>query len=263
MKGISKVLLFTGAAALLTGASFALSSTLTDQKAISSENGSLSNDTASGSTILSERYKGGSSSVSSSEVMTTPKIDTTDWNLLLVNPNHGVPEGLEPVLAQVQGTYEMDQRVAPFMKEMIAAAKEDGINLWVLSTYRTQEYQQGLFDTNVKQLKNQGMTEEEAVKETAANVAVPGTSEHQTGLAADIMCSEWTGGITDDFAETDAYEWLHAHCAEYGFIERYPKGSTEITGIVYEPWHYRYVGKEHAEVIMEKGITLEEYLGVR
>ena len=192
-----------------------------------------------------------------------PTIDLTDWNLLLVNPNHSVPDGLNPTLAPVQGEYEMDERVAPYMKEMIAAAKEDGINLWVLSTYRTYEYQQGLFEANVKQLKNQGMTEEEAIKETAANVAVPGTSEHQTGLAADILCAEWTGGITEDFAETDAYEWLHSHCAEYGFIERYPKGATEITGIVYEPWHYRFVGKEHAEIIMEKGITLEEYLGVR
>ena len=259
MKGITKIVLFTGAAVTLGMASFTLSTTLADRE-LSPSGGSAS---AGSSAEPSQRYKENLSSASSSEVSTTPEINRTDWNLLLVNPNHSVPEDLQPVLAQVQGKYEMDERAAPHMKEMIAAAKEDGINLWVLSTYRTYEYQQGLFDTNVKQLKNQGMTEEEAIKETAANVAVPGTSEHHTGLAADIMCAEWTGGITDDFAETDAYKWLYAHCAEYGFIERYPKGSTDITGIVYEPWHFRYVGKEHAEIIMEKGITLEEYLGVR
>jgi len=199
----------------------------------------------------------------SDEVSVTNKIDPTDWNLLLVNRTHAVPEGSLPILQTVQGEYKMDERVAPYLREMIADAKKDGINLWVVSAYRTQAYQEGLFNQNVEQLKSTGMTEEEAIRETAANVAVPGTSEHQTGLAADIFCAEWTGGITDDFAETDAYEWLKTHCAKYGFIERYPKGSTDITGIVYEPWHYRFVGKEHAEFIMKNEITLEEYLGVR
>ncbi len=259
MKGTLKIILFTGVVVILGTASFALLSTHSDRE------GSLENhtDTDLSNSISTQQRRGNSDSVLSSEVITTPEIDKTVWNLLLVNPTHGVPDDLEPILAPVQGKYQMDERVAPYMREMIADAKKDGINLWVLSTYRTYEYQQGLFDTNVKQLQNQGLTEKEAVAETATSIAVPGTSEHQTGLAADIMCAEWTGGITDDFAKTDAYQWLYTHCAEYGFIERYPKGSTEITGIIYEPWHYRYVGKEHAKIIMEKNITLEEYLGVR
>ncbi|MCI8500958.1 MAG: M15 family metallopeptidase [Oscillospiraceae bacterium] len=262
MKRFAKIILFTGVVVSLSLSSFALSVNLIGSGAeVPGE--SFAERLSSGASILLQQNRGNQNSASSNEVISTSTIDPTDWNLLLVNPNHSVPDDCHPVLAQVQGSYEMDERVAPYMKEMIDAAKKDGINLWVLSTYRTYEYQQKLFDTNVKQLKSQGMTEEEAVQETAANVAVPGTSEHQTGLAADIMCSEWTGGITDDFAETPAYEWLHAHCAEYGFIERYPKDKTEITGIVYEPWHYRFVGKEHAETIMSRGITLEEYLGVR
>lgn len=257
MNGRTKIVLFTGAVLALTTASVALSTMLHNPSADPTV------DSSDTSLFSSERNKAGSSSDSSSEVVSTTKINPSDWNLILVNPTHSVPENYTSTLSNVQGEYQMDERVAPYMIEMIEAAKKDGINLWVLSTYRTYEYQQGLFERNVKELKNSGMTEEEAIKETAANVAVPGTSEHHTGLAADIMCAEWTGGITDDFAETDAYQWLHEHCAEYGFIERYPKNKTDITGIVYEPWHYRFVGKEHAEPIMEQGLTLEEYLGVR
>ena len=159
MKGFTKIVLFTGAAVTLGIASFTLSTTLADRETNPSGGGSSAGSSAS----PSQRHKENLSSTSSSEVSTTPEINRTDWNLLLVNPNHSVPEDLQPVLAQVQGKYEMDERVAPYMKEMIAAAKEDGINLWVLSTYRTYEYQQGLFDTNVKQLKSQGMTEEEDI----------------------------------------------------------------------------------------------------
>lgn len=261
MKGIAKAAVFTVAAGALVATSAAVTHYM-DTKQL--QNATGSNISASSSESSASAQVGGQPAVSSSEVSTTESsIDKNDWRLLLVNPSHSIPEGYQPELEYVQGKYQMDARAADDMKQMIADAKKDGINLWVLSSYRTQEYQEGLFNDNVRQLKAQGMTEQEAITETAANVAVPGTSEHQTGLAADIMCAEWTGGITEDFAETEAYAWLKAHCAEYGFIERFPKGKSDITKIVYEPWHYRYVGVEHATAIMEQGITLEEYLGVR
>lgn len=256
MKGIAKGLTFTLVIGALAAASIAVSGHLTG--------GVPAEESGTPAPQSSAASPAGKSSLSSSEVSSTASsIDKNDWKLLLVNPRHSVPEAYSVTLDYVQGKYQLDERAAEPMRTMIAAAKQDGVNLWVLSAYRTQEYQEGLFDDNVRQLKAQGMTQEEAVKETAANVAVPGTSEHQTGLAADIMCAEWTGGITEDFAETDAYKWLNANCAKYGFIERYPQGKSDITSIVYEPWHYRYVGTEHAKVIMEQGITLEEYLGIR
>ena len=104
-----------------------------------------------------------------------------------------------------------------------------------------------------------GMTYLESYKVGSMNVTVPGTSEHHLGLALDIL----TGGYTtmdDGFGETKAGEWLAQNAPDYGFILRYPAGKEEITGIVYEPWHFRYVGKEYAKDITEKGVCLEEYL---
>ena len=99
-----------------------------------------------------------------------------------------------------------------------------------------------------------------AEKEAAKEIAVPGTSEHQLGLAVDLMDEDYPY-LNDHQANTGTQKWLMEHCHEYGFILRYPIGSTEITGIIYEPWHYRYVGVEIAQEIMNLGITLEEYLG--
>ena len=262
MKQAFKITMLVCAVGALTAASVALSQNRVPETVNAAELSDSGGVLAQSELFLTLPEKEESMENSSDKATETLTSPSEDWRLLLVNSTHPVPEGYQVELEYVQSDYRMDARVNEDMKAMIDAAKEDGINLWVLSAYRTQEYQQSLFEQNVRQLQAQGMTQEEATAETAANVAVPGTSEHQTGLAADIMCAEWTGGITEDFAETEAYAWLHAHCAEYGFIERYPKDKTEITKIVYEPWHYRYVGKEHAETIMEQGITLEEYLGM-
>lgn len=104
-----------------------------------------------------------------------------------------------------------------------------------------------------------GLNRNQAEIEAARNVAYPGTSEHHLGLAVDIVSLQYQQ-LDEAQARTPEIIWLTEHCSEYGFILRYPKDKTQITGIVYEPWHFRYVGVETAKVIMEQGLCLEEYL---
>ena len=142
---------------------------------------------------------------------------------------------------------------------MIQAAAEDGVDLMVCSAYRSVEKQQQLFDSSVQRYMAQGMTEEEAYAQTATETAIPGTSEHQTGLAADIVTPTHQT-LDPEFADTDAGKWLSEHAHEYGFVQRYPEDKQDITKIIYESWHYRFVGKTHAKLMKESGLCLEEYL---
>ena len=111
----------------------------------------------------------------------------------------------------------------------------------------------------------QGMTREEAEEKTREYYTEPGHSEHHSGLALDILTEEYQRDVytlDDRFAQTDGYAWLVEHCTDYGFILRYPEDKTQITQINYEPWHYRYVGKEHAAYMKEHGLCLEEYINL-
>ena len=179
--------------------------------------------------------------------------------LELVNPWNYIREDYEPRLTDIGDGMLFDMRAAQALKEMLEGCSERGGFPSPISTYRTQEYQQELFDNKVKRVIAQGYSADVAPDKAATQVARPGTSEHQLGLAVDIVdeyypeldySQEWTG----------TQRWLMQHCSEYGFILRYPTQSSEITGIIYEPWHYRYVGKTIAREITERGITLEEYL---
>ncbi len=182
-----------------------------------------------------------------------------EYYLLLANTEHPLPEDWTVQTEEVQNGYEMDARVAPAMREMIEAAAEDGVELMICSAYRSVEKQQSLFDASVQNYMAQGMTEEEATEKTATETAIPGTSEHQTGLSADIVTPTYQT-LDEGFADTDAGKWLSEHAAEYGFVLRYPKDKQDITGIIYESWHYRFVGKTHAKLMKESGMCLEEYL---
>ena len=154
----------------------------------------------------------------------------------------------------------MDSRAAEYLKEMIKAAEEDNIHLVVISAYRSVEYQQNNFDRSVQdRIDNRGMTYEEAYADTLKEVQLPGFSEHNAGVAADIMSDEETSMEDDRFKNTTAYAWLQQNAADYGFILRYPEGKEDITGIIYEPWHYRFVGVYYAKLLSEKGVTLEEF----
>ncbi|MDD6502952.1 MAG: M15 family metallopeptidase, partial [Oscillospiraceae bacterium] len=152
------------------------------------------------------------------------------------------------------------ERCADDLMDMLAdcKARSGGIPV-VCSSYRTQAKQQSLYDNKVKRLMKQGYSYETALTEAAKVVAVPGTSEHQLGLAVDIVDKSYQ--ILDKKQETTAVQkWLMEHAWEYGFILRYPNGTTDLTGIIYEPWHYRYVGRDAAADIRDKGVTLEEYI---
>lgn len=198
-------------------------------------------------------------SVPSESAPSKAAVGQGDWNLLLVNQSHLLPDFFDITLKKVQNTYRMDERAAPFMEEMLAAARADGVQLLICSGYRSVEKQKELFAAKVQEYRSAGLSEEKAKEKTATMIAVPGTSEHHTGLAADIVTPSYQN-LDSGFEDTAAFRWLDAHAYEYGFILRFPKGRQDITGVIYEPWHYRYVGAKHAAIIKERDITLEEYL---
>lgn len=186
------------------------------------------------------------------------------WAMFLVNSVNPLPSDYDSrieteVVFEDWRDYELDSRAADYIKRMIADAKEDGIDLLVVSAYRTIEYQQQNFDRSVQERMDRGMTYDEAYEDTAREVAMPGESEHNAGLALDIMSQEYTSMDDDGFENTEAFAWLDKHAAEYGFILRYPKDKEGKTKIIYEPWHYRFVGVYYANKIKESGLCLEEY----
>lgn len=187
------------------------------------------------------------------------EVSADDWSLLLVNNRHPVPEDYEFTLGTIRGSLQCDERIIPPFLSMLQAAKEDGITLEVCSPYRTLDRQEYLFDRKIVRYMKRGMSYMDAYKLAARVVNVPGTSEHQIGLALDIYTDSYKT-LDEGFGETAAGIWLQENCGEYGFILRYPKGKEYITGIEYEPWHFRYVGKAAAQEIMERGMTLEEYV---
>ena len=201
-----------------------------------------------------------------SEEVTAPKEVIPEkelpWNLTLVNFENELSADFEPTeLAEADNGYVVDARIADAAKKMIADARaKDNVRIIALSGYRDHAYQKELFDNKVERLQQEkGYSVSKAREEAATVVAVPGTSEHQLGLALDLVDARHVK-LDESQENTAAYKWMYKHCHEYGFIVRYPNGKTDITGIIYEPWHFRYVGVEAATFIMEKGITLEEYL---
>lgn len=192
-----------------------------------------------------------------------PSFDPNDWKLLLVNRHHTLSENPDVPLtwvAYANGDDQyLDSRCAAEFKAMVAAAKADGIALYVCSTYRPWSGQQYLYNNKVNYYINKGYSKADAQAKAALETAIPGTSEHQTGLAVDILMNDYRV-MNESQENTAAQKWLKAHCWEYGFILRYPSGKTEYTGIIYEPWHYRYVGREIAEYLTMTGKCLEELL---
>lgn len=184
--------------------------------------------------------------------------DGDNWELTLVNLQYRLPEDYKPTLqAAVEGSsVQLDARVAPFYAEMYAAAKADGCTLTPYSGYRTYARQQENFDRKVAYYVSQGLSEAEATAQTQTRILPAGASEHNMGFAMDIVSA------SADFISTKEFSWLSAHAHEYGFILRYPENKTDITGVMYEPWHWRFVGKEAAAEMQKSGQCLEEYLGV-
>lgn len=179
-----------------------------------------------------------------------PDIDIDSWEFILANSTHSIEE-YEPDLDAIEDIY-LDYRVIGPMESFVWDAREEGLDVVLASGYRGYDEQSWLFEMKVEQA---GGDEEEA----ATVVARPGTSEHQTGLAADIT-DDYYEFKTEELENTALYQWMSTHCQDYGFIVRFPKGKEDVTGIIYEPWHFRYVGETAAKYIMEKGLCLEEFI---
>ncbi len=194
-----------------------------------------------------------------------PGFSEGDWALLLVNRDHPLPGDFEPYTQNVKGYDKrpFDARALPPLEAMLSAAEKDSCPLYLVSGYRSIQRQTALFERRTRSYLKDGVSRKEAEEKAEKLVARPGCSEHNTGLAADIVSADWyktNKDLTEEFENTEAFRWLDAHAAEYGFILRYPKGKEALTGVSYEPWHYRYVGRDAARKIKEAGITLEEFL---
>ena len=185
--------------------------------------------------------------------------ELTDWNMMLVNRWNMVPADYEPELAEIEQGYQVDARIAEALEDMLADARAEGLSPRICSAYRSNYKQVRLYNNKVREYLNKGYSTAEAEEEAGKWVAVPGTSEHETGLAVDIVASDYQ--LLDEGQERTAeQQWLMENSWKYGFILRYPNNKSEKTGIYYEPWHYRYVGKEAAAIIYELDVCFEEYL---
>lgn len=176
----------------------------------------------------------------------------TPHELILINSQNCIPENFDIELKETRNTEQVDERIYSFLEEMLSDAENEGFSPEITSGYRSKEKQQEIFDNSVKEYREAGYSLREAKQLTSEQVAKPGYSEHESGLAVDINSANGNSW--------ELYGWLQNNCYRYGFIVRYPDGKEDITGIQYEPWHLRFVGKESAKYIYETGITLEEYL---
>ena len=186
------------------------------------------------------------------------------WYLKLVNAKNPMTQEDVPEVATEtidSNGYQVDARIMGDLEDMFAAARAAGRNPGICSAFRAWETQEYLYQNKIQRvMSEEGLPEDQAAVEAGTVVAVPGTSEHQIGLALDIVSSEYMN-LDEKQMETEDQQWLMENSWKYGFILRYPLDKSDITGIIFEPWHYRYVGKEAAKEIYEQDITLEEYLG--
>lgn len=180
--------------------------------------------------------------------------ESRGWNLILVNRDNYIPKNYEVELTTLSNGEQVDSRIYPDLQAMFDDARAAGLQLFVRDGYRSQEEQQEILDEKIEAYRNEGYSRSEAEKLAKEWVAVPGTSEHQLGLAVDINAD------TSVCSKDAVYSWLAENSYKYGFIFRYPSGKKDITGVINEPWHYRYVGKEAAEEMYLSGLCLEEYI---
>lgn len=208
----------------------------------------------------SENTPKSSAPLSESESSLQPQqAEERDWRLMLVGPNNLLPDDWKVSLAMTKYGYEVDARITEDVDSLINAAAQDGVSLIICYGYRTLEQSQQLFEKQLKKQLSYGLSEEEAYAEAKRWVAPPGTSDHHTGLALDIVTPEHQV-LNHEFYNTPAGKWMAENSWKYGFVIRFPEDKQDITGITYEPWHLRFVGSEHAAAMHENGECLEEYV---
>ena len=203
-----------------------------------------------------------SSKVGSSSKTVQASGQLGQWNLKLVNRQNLLENKTNIQTAKIEARFardvgmKYDARAVSYLNAMCAAAEKDGVSLLVISSFRLHSRQVTLFQNQLKkvQANNPQLSEQAAIDKAATVVAYPGSSEHELGLAVDF------NSVEETFENTKQFAWLQAHAAEYGFIMRYPKSKQSLTGVIYEPWHYRYVCKDHAAKMNQLGYCLEEYV---
>lgn len=186
-----------------------------------------------------------------------------DFLRLLNKENHLGESYVPDTLEEIDSGVEADGRIAEYCRAFITAARDAGFtDLYACSGYRTYEWQYNHYYDSIDTYVSQGYSREEAERLTGRDYMFPGASEHQYGMCMDIVTYSYVAeaGLTDGFDQTDCWKWINENDYKYGFIMRYAEEKEDITGIMYEPWHYRYVGVEHATFMKEHNMCLEEYI---
>jgi D-alanyl-D-alanine carboxypeptidase len=233
-----------------------------DEPAISQQNSSTSNHSgesqaASEATVDEDEPK----------VIVTPTASSTDWNLVLVNRENQLAGEIAMELYLTESGYQIDSRIKDPYLALMEAGKAAGMDFTMISGYRSIEQQQVNYDVNYQNYLASGFSEEEARAKTEEYIALPNASEHTTGLAVDITSTalanqEGNSGLFPDLENYPEGLWLKENAPKYGFVLRFPKAKEDITGINFEPWHFRYVGVENAVYMTEQNLTLEEYIAI-
>ena len=184
------------------------------------------------------------------------------WAYYLINADNPLSRDFTVGLEEVQAGFRMDERCAGYARKMIEDAAAEGIELTVVSAYRSVQKQQENLESYIQRLRDAGYTSKEARSLAEKEIALPYTSEHNAGLALDILTPDWWlthDDVTADFENTEQFRWLSENADKYGFILRYPKEYESVTKYVYEPWHYRFVGVYYAGKIKESGLPFEYF----
>ena len=183
------------------------------------------------------------------------RVKLDDWRITLVNKDNLLPENYQITLADIDDERKFDSRAINYLNDMLEDMKNDvKDDFWVQSAYRDPEYQEKIFNEKKQEYLDDGLSEERAELLTSKTINKPLTSEHNLGLSVDFNY------VNTSFDETDAFKWLQENAEKYGFILRYKKEKEDITKIIYEPWHWRFVGEEHAKKMNELDMCLEEYI---
>lgn len=226
----------------------------------STEAGVSENPKAAASERSPEGAAASPEEVADSAAKASMSLEDLPWNLRLVNKDHPLDEDFPlPDLEEIIDGYAVDARIRDDLAALLKAARKAGHDPVVCSAFRSHDRQRELYRARVSQSKDEGKRGQEAKDDAAFWVAPPYASEHEAGLAVDLVDGDYQQ-LDERQEETATQKWLMKHCAKYGFILRYPTDKSAITGIGYEPWHYRYVGKEAASAIAESGLCFEEWI---
>ncbi|WP_319469527.1 M15 family metallopeptidase [uncultured Trichococcus sp.] len=248
---------------LLMAMLFFTGCTTDDDEPSNSQQGSATSNQSEESQSSSEE----TDEAAESNVIVTPPASSTDWNLVLVNRKNPLAAEIATEFYLTESGYQIDSRIREPYLALMEAGKAAGMDFTMISGYRSIEQQQANYDVNYQNYLASGLSEEEAHAKTEEFIALPNASEHTTGLAVDITSTalanqEGGSGLLQDLENYPEGLWLKENAPKFGFVLRYPKAKEAITGINFEPWHFRYVGVENAIYMTENNLTLEEYIAI-